>query len=249
MNAAENVVTFVRPAPRPPARPAPSDRARAERVSLVVHDFRQPLNVIQLSATALLAHAASDGKVPVELERIRRAVTTLARMTDDLLDVSAFEARGLTLERVPVRIAALTTEAIACVPGLAARCEIRVSRDVDVVVFADPARIVQVLANLLANAAKYGDSCAPIEVDVTRRQCDACVAVSNRGPGIPASELPYVFERFYRGAGARVERPGLGLGLTIAKAIIEAHSGRIWAESFPGDVTRCAFTLPLGAVR
>ena len=246
MNSAARVVPFV----QLPRRLAASESARIERISMVVHDLRQPLNIIALSVSALShAGAASGSPVGRELERIQRAVKTLERMTSDLLDVSALEAGRPTLERVPVGVASLVAEAVACVPQLAERCAVRVGGDADVLVLADRGRIVQVLANLLTNAVKYGDADAPIEVDVTRMPREARVTVANRGPGIPSNDLPRVFERFYRAEGVRTSRPGLGLGLAIVRAIVEAHGGRVYADSVPGAVTRFTFTLPLAGSR
>jgi signal transduction histidine kinase len=201
-----------------------------------------------MSSVSALSRAAAASGSPVgrELERIRRAVSTLERMTSDLLDVSApLEASRRMLQRVPVCIGALVTDAVACVPELAERWPVRVEGDADVLVHADPGRIVQVLAHLLANAVKYGESDAPIEVDIKRMPREARVTVANRGPGIPSSDLPRVFERFYRAEGVRTSRPGLGLGLAIVKTIVDAHGGRVHADSVPRAVTRFTFTLPL----
>jgi signal transduction histidine kinase len=225
---------------------SPRDRLRAEWTSLVAHDLRQPLNVISLSAHALArGSAACPDRGTDELDRIRKAVMTMGRMISDLLDASSIEARGLEMECVPVKIAALAHEAVASVAGLAERCEISVEAGADVFLRADPGRVVQVLANLLGNAMKYGEPGTPILVDVARTADDVRVTVSNRGPGIPAPELSRVFERFRRGRSTRRGRQGLGLGLYIAKELIEAHGGRIWAKSAPGVITQFVFTLPL----
>ena len=226
--------------------PRARDRLRAEWTSLIVHDLRQPLNVISMSAYALaLASAPCREAGDDELERIRRAVNTLGRMITDLLDASSVEARRLTLERVPVKVAPLAREAIASVPDLVGRCEVRVDAGADVCVLADPGRIVQVLGNLLGNAAKYGEPGKTVVVDVVRTGDDVRVTVSNRGPGIPAHCLSRVFERFDRGTETRRGTSGLGLGLYIAKELVEAHGGRIWAKSAVGVITQFHFTLPL----
>ena len=244
MNAAQNVVPFVGPDPRLDA-----DRQRAARMAVVVHDFRQPLNAIEMSARVLGGKMpTADEGIRTELERIWRAVKALTRMSSDLLDASAMETKHLTIDPVAVRIAALATEAIASVPNLRERCEVHIGVDADRIVFVDPQRIVQVLANLLTNAVKYGDAIASITVDITSTRDEVRVSVSNRGAGISATELPHVFESFYR-ADEACRRPGLGLGLTIAKAIVEAHGGRIGASSLPGVVTQVGFTLPLRALK
>jgi len=103
-----------------------------------------------------------------------------------------------------------------------------------------------VLGNLLENAQKYADPGTDVRVEVRRDATEVRVLVSNRAPGIPAADLPKIFDRFYRSASARTSgQTGLGLGLYIAKGLIEAHGGRIWAESQPGGITTFQFALPL----
>jgi signal transduction histidine kinase len=112
-------------------------------------------------------------------------------------------------------------------------------------VLADPPRIEQVLSNLLSNAAKYGDPDSEITIDMRQQDREAVVVVTNRGPGIPADEVANVFTRFYRTRQARAGvAEGLGLGLYIAKGIVEAHHGQISVESILGQKTSFSFTLP-----
>ncbi|MBI4493372.1 MAG: sensor histidine kinase, partial [Chloroflexi bacterium] len=107
----------------------------------------------------------------------------------------------------------------------------------------------QELGNLLSNAAKYGSPSTEIRVEVARRKAEVEVAVANQGPGIPPEDLPHLFTRFYRARQARAERAaGLGLGLYISKGLVEAHGGRLWAESTPGQTTTFRFTLPASRV-
>jgi signal transduction histidine kinase len=111
-------------------------------------------------------------------------------------------------------------------------------------------RIEQVLANLLSNAAKYGDAHAPIQLRIDRITTEVQIAVTNRGKGIAADELPRLFDRFARSpAAAGSGVPGLGLGLYITKEIVEAHGGRIWAESEPGKRTTFHVVLPAAEAR
>jgi signal transduction histidine kinase len=107
-----------------------------------------------------------------------------------------------------------------------------------------------VLVNLLSNAAKYGQKASPIEVRVEAGPSDVEVAVSNRGPGIPPDELPALFSPFFRARGARAGKtPGIGLGLYLVKGLVEAHGGRIWAESVPDEETTFRLALPLPTSR
>ena len=111
-------------------------------------------------------------------------------------------------------------------------------------VYVDPLRVDEVLTNLLTNALKYSDPPTPIKVDVQTVNNKVVVLVTNRGPGISPDELPRLFGRYYRTVRARASAGGLGLGLHIAKGLIEAHGGHIWAESTPGQTTTFGFALP-----
>jgi signal transduction histidine kinase len=223
---------------------------RVEWTGMVVHELRRSLSVIDLSAQLLQEALPAPGKDAEEwLEQIRRGVEELASMTVDLLDASAVEARAMRVEPVPVDVVQLVEGAIADMPDLVERCWLRVEPGSDVQVNADPRRIAQALGNLLENAGKYGDPEAKIAVDIARYDREVRVTVSSRGPGIPADLLPRVFDRFERSREARKEKPGLGLGLYIAKGLIEAHGGRIWAKSAPGIITQFHFTLPVALTR
>lgn len=224
------------------------EQVHAEWTSMVAHDLRQPLSTIALSAEVLALAAIGSGESSAkELERIRWAVKSLTRMTSDLLDASTLAARRMRVECVPVEIAALVRDAVRHMPDLSERCDVHVDPGADVLVHADPGRVEQVLGNLLVNAAKYGEAEGKIAIDLARCDGEVRVTVSNRGPGIPAHELSRVFDRFERGRGKRKADPGLGLGLYIAKQLVEAQGGRIWARSAPGIITQLTFTLPLAA--
>jgi signal transduction histidine kinase len=224
------------------------ERLRAEWTAMAVHELRRPLTTIDLSTQLLQEDSpGQEEAVRERLEHIRWGIQQLSLVTDDLFDASCIEARAMRIERVPIPIAILVQDAIAHLPDLALRCSLRVEPGADVQVSADPGRVEQVLGNLLENAAKYGDPGAKIEIDVARHEDGARVTVSSRGPGIPADRLSCVFDRFERGPRAQADRPGLGLGLYIAKGLIEAHGGRIWANSAPAVITQFHFTLPLAS--
>lgn len=224
------------------------ERLRAEWTAMAVHELRRLLTTIDLS-TQLLQEGlpGPEEAVREKLELIRLGIEQLSRVTHDLFDASCIEARAMRIERVTIPVALLVQDAIAHLPDLGARCSLRIEPGADVLVSADPGRVGQALGNLLENAAKYGDPGAKIEIDVARHEDGVRVTVSSRGAGIPADPVSSVFDRFERGPRARTESPGLGLGLYIAKGIVEAHGGRIGVRSAPGVITQFHFTLPLTA--
>ena len=229
------------------ARPLDThERARADWTLMVAHDLRQPLSTIAL-CTELLEQARRDGHPPDArvLARVCRAVESLERMTSDLVDATALDAGRFTVEPVAIEIAPVVRAAIDHLPAVSARCEVRVDPRADVVVRADPVRLEQVLGNLVTNAVKYGEPGTRIALDITRSGDDVCVTVANRGAGIPMHELSRLFDRFERGSAARTRARGLGLGLYIARQLVEAHGGRIWASCTPDELTRFQFTLPI----
>jgi PAS domain S-box-containing protein len=217
------------------------ERLRTEWSSIVAHDLRQPLNAIAVHAQ-LIATGAPALEAP--LRRISQAVVRLNRMVQDLLDLSQLEARRLALAEENVDLVSLVARSVdVVVPQVTGRpFELRVYGEAPFATV-DPDRIAQVLENLLSNAIKYGACGTPIVVEIDTTGLDVAVSVTNEGPGIDPNELPHLFNRFYRAeGGTRVK--GVGLGLYIARELIEAHGGHIAAESTPGEKTTFRFTLP-----
>jgi len=222
------------------------ERLREEWIALVAHDLRQPISVISLAAQMLRRNV---GLTPPQAEVLRRligAAERLPRMIDDLLDASRVEARRLNLHRQDLDLAAHLREHVdrlaTVLQGHALRLDVRGELRP---MRADPGRLEQVLGNLLSNAAKYGEPGAAILVVAEDRGPEAEVSVTNRGAGLEPEELSQVFTRYYRAPSAKAgPQSGLGLGLYITRGLVEAHGGRIWAESTPGETTTFRFTLP-----
>jgi signal transduction histidine kinase/DNA-binding response OmpR family regulator len=222
------------------------ERLREEWTSIIAHDLKQPLNAIAICAQVLARIPHVNDSAKEEIERIRWATRALTRMISDLLDASRIEARRMAVACCPVEVGKLVRDAVRHMPDLVARCRVSVAGEAEALVEADAGRVEQVLANLVTNAAKYGEPDGEIGIDVEPFEGAMRISVSNRGRGIPPEELGRVFDRFERSQDARKgDRPGLGLGLYIAKGLVEAQGGRMWAESTPGVVTRFHFTLPV----
>jgi signal transduction histidine kinase len=224
------------------------EREREEWTSVIAHDLRQPVTVVDGYARLLLRHAEQQPAPVTEwIEHILVSTTQLTRMIADLLDVSRIEARRLTLDCRPVDFPTLVRAVVERTAEVTQGHSVRVRIGGEILpLLLDPGRIEQVLGNLLANAAKYSYPDREILVDVARRDAAVEASVTNQGPGIAAEELPKLFQRFYRTPEARANQPtGVGLGLYITRGLVEAHGGRIWAESIPSQTTTFHFTLPV----
>jgi signal transduction histidine kinase len=223
------------------------ERRREEWASVVAHDLRQPVSTIALSAGILLK-VSGDGLSESErkhVERIKTSAARLTRMIDDLLNASLIETEHLPIECRAVDLAALIDGVVDSLRESLPRNRIGLAAEGDQVAWIDSDRIHQVLTNLLSNAIKYGDAGREIRVASVERGDFVEVTVTNWGAGIPAGDLPTLFSRFERTRGARATGvTGLGLGLYIARGIVEAHGGRLWAESTPGGTTSFHFTVP-----
>jgi PAS domain S-box-containing protein len=221
------------------------EQLREEWLSLIGHDLRQPLGAAKLMVEAGLDDSNLPNTERQAFLHIRRALVNLSRMLGELLDSSLLESQHLTLERKMIDLSALVERVVAehrqTIPGF----ELRVIADGEQLAWADEMRIGQVLSNLLTNAANYGVAGTEIRVVVEARQEWVEVTVTNRGRGIAAEQLPLIFSRFKRihEAGVR-KKAGLGLGLYICKGLVEAHGGRVWAESVVGETTSFHFTIP-----
>jgi PAS domain S-box-containing protein len=224
------------------------EREREEWTSVIAHDLRQPVTVIDGYATLLARDAEQyPPQAKTWIEHILASTTQLNRMIADLLDVSRIDARRLTLDCHQVDLLALVSAVVERTAALTTGHPVRVAAAGQIPSLEiDSGRIEQILDNLLSNAAKYGYPNTDIVVDVERRDTDVEVSVTNQGQGIAPEEVPKLFQRFYRAPEARAAGvAGVGLGLYITKGLVEAHGGRIWAESTPGQTTTFHFTLPV----
>jgi len=221
------------------------ERLREEFIAVVAHDLRNPINTIELSSELLLRrHAESDDRTHQLIDRIRASGHRLERMVADLLDAAQVEARRLSLQRAPTDVRSLILAVIDRSAGASPGHPVRaVLPDPLPTVDADAARLEQVLTNLLSNAGKYSREGTEIVVTATVRSEEVEVAVSNLGEGLTREDVARIFTRFYRAPGAAHKAAGLGIGLYIAKGLVEAHGGRIWVVADPG-VTTFRFTLP-----
>ena len=218
------------------------EQLREEWASIVAHDLQQPINAIVLLAEALL-RGEHDARDRERIERVRTLSLRLGRMVSDLSDASLLETRRLTIVRERIELCSILHDVIAHMPELAGRASL--SGPPHLAVRGDAARLEQVLTNLLANALKYGAADTPIRVELAEIAGAAVVSVTNHGRGISPEDMPRLFQRFVRVHDTRAAVKGSGLGLYIAKGIVEAHGGRIWAESTPGEITTFRFTIPL----
>ena len=226
------------------------ERLRAEFLAMVSHELRAPLMSIKGSADTLAAESARLD--PAEMGQFFRIIQDQSEhmrgLIGDLLDVARIQTGALPVNPEPADLRLLVEEAGSWFRN----AESRNPLDVDVephltMVLADRRRIVQVLGNLLSNAAGYSPDGSPITVSAVRDGVHVAVSVADRGRGIPAELLPELFRKFSRASGAATASgaDGSGLGLAICKGIVEAHGGRIWAESDgPGLGARFTFTLP-----
>jgi signal transduction histidine kinase len=218
-------------------------QARDEILAFVSHDLRSPLANISM-AHELLSAQPHDQATSAKLQMIRRAVDRMTRLIQDLLDAASLESDRFALEQRAETPASLMAEACELFRPQAAEKGLRLECDLDdelAPVYCDRNRLLQVLSNLIANAIKF-TSRGKVAVRAERLGDDMRFCVQDTGPGIEEEHLTRLFDRFWRGA---TDRSGAGLGLCIAKGIVEAHGGRIWAESELGRGTAFYFLVPV----
>ena len=227
------------------------ERLRAEFLGMVSHELRVPLTSIRGSATTLL-EAASDLD-PAELRQFHQIIVAQADhmrgLIGDLLDVARIKTGTLPVHPGPAEVASLVDRARNTFLSGGGRNPLDLDLAPDLpLVMADRRRIVQVLGNLLANAAKHSLESSAIQVTAVREDFHVVVSVADRGRGISAEQLPQLFRTFsqFDGEDQEPATNGAGLGLAICKGIVETHGGRIWAESDGlGQGARFSFTIPV----
>jgi signal transduction histidine kinase len=224
-------------------------RTREEVLGIVAHDLRNPVGVMQSTLALLKEPTLTDADKQRMLAVGERSARQMNRLVSDLLDVTRLETGHLALDTETVAATALLSEAVEGMRLVAAERQITVSvlpGGEGLRVNADRGRIGQVLGNLLGNALKFTPPGGRVDLRVKRAGGDVAFEVVDSGPGIAREDQRHLFERFWQ--ARKSDGRGVGLGLAIAKGIVEAHGGRIWVESEPGRGSRFAFTLPLAAV-
>lgn len=223
--------------------------ARDDVLAVVSHDLGNPLAAIRLASTVLNKLLTRSGGQPdalQQVENIRAAVAQMDRLIRDLLDVKRIEAGFLALEKERVRIPSLLAEVSESYAPIAAARSIELRTDgvVDDALLADRERLLQVFSNLVGNALKFTPPGGHIILAATRDGQSVRFTITDTGPGIPAENLPHVFDRFWQ--ARRTGRHGIGLGLAIVKGIVDAHGGSIHIASELGAGTTFTVELPAG---
>ncbi len=219
------------------------DQIRRDLVASVAHELRTPVAVLQAGHEALLDGVTAP--TPQELGSLHDEVLRLARMIDDLQTMAAADAAALHLTRERHDLAEVAGAAADSLARQFEMAEVALERRLaPVPVLADERWMHQVVANLLGNALKFTPAGGMVTISTAQRGRDAVLEVADTGVGIPADELPRIFERFWRGqAGAQTS--GSGIGLAIAAELASAHGGMLTADSQPGHGARLTLTLPL----
>ncbi|HEX2089197.1 MAG TPA: ATP-binding protein [Actinomycetota bacterium] len=222
------------------------ERLRHDLVANVSHELKTPISALRARLENLLDGV--EKPTPEILEVMLNQSERLSRLVDQLLDLSQLESGGVPLAREPVEFSSLvqrvTSDVTASRPERTVQVRSEVPPDLPMVE-ADPERLHQVLFNLLDNAYRFTPTGGVVTVRAARENGALRVSVQDTGPGIPAEHLPLVFERFYRADPSRSRNDGgTGIGLAIARSVVEAHGGKIWAESTVGKGATFSFVLP-----
>ena len=215
---------------------------RRELVTWASHDLRTPLANMQAMLEAIEDDlAAPEEYVPVLREQVR----VLSVLVDDLFELARIDAGVLTLELLRLPVAPVVSSSIRSIEAEARGRHVRLAAEVDddITALFAPDKVERVLMNLLTNALRHTPSDGAVVVLVDPRPDEVRVAVEDTGEGIDAEARERMFERFWRADESRSSR-GAGLGLAIARGLVEAHGGRIWAENREGGGARVCFTLP-----
>jgi signal transduction histidine kinase len=226
-------------------------RDREKMVAVVSHDLKNPLSTIQMAVSFLLEDIVPDDEAHAmerrQLNAVKREAGRMYRLIHDLLDANAIEAGKLHVRRSPQEITPLVDEVVETLRPLAAAKQIELALETAAglpVLHADRDRLFQVFSNLGGNAIKFTPEGGRVLIRARHEHDAVAFDVVDTGPGIPLADLPRVFDRYWQ--AKQTASLGSGLGLTIAKGIVEAHGGRISVTSVPGEGTVFSFAIPLG---
>lgn len=228
------------------------EEARRDLVAAVSHDLRTPLSSLQVMVEALNDGVVTDPETTQRyLRTMHGEIRSLALLIGDLFELSQLDAGVLHLQIMASQVQDVISDTVDSLQPQAERKGLNLQSDVMEnlePVLADPGRVQRVLYNLVQNAIRHTPADGTILIEARDAGAEVRVTVSDSGEGIPTADAQHIFDRFYRGDPARSrDFAGAGLGLTIARGLIEAHGGRIWVESALGRGSKFSFTLPKAA--
>ena len=222
--------------------------AREDVLKIVSHDLRNPLNTIAMTADLIREERIPDAERNKYIDMILRSGHRMNRMIQDLLDVARLERGQLAIEPVAARLGSVVDDAIEMMAPIALERGVALESELEAdlpPVMADPERIVQLFSNLVGNALKFTPTGGAVCIRAYRQGDRVRVSVRDTGPGIATTEIDNIFASFWQ--ANKSDRRGIGLGLTIARAIVEAHGESIGVESTPGSGAEFWFTLRIAA--
>ena len=222
-----------------------AEQAKRQMIAAVAHELRTPITVLRAAVEGF-----EDGVLeptPENLSALKDKIHLTARLIEDLQQLALADMGQLSLQLEPLAVGEVVADIASLVGPQVEDGGVRLVVDVPAdlpPVTADRHRVQQVLLNLLANALRHTPAGGEIRISARYEGSGVEVTVCDSGPGLSEEDLGHLFDRFYRGASARAAGPGAGLGLSVAKAIVEAHGGRIWVENRPEGGACFHFTLP-----
>jgi two-component system sensor histidine kinase KdpD len=226
-----------------------SERLRSALLDSVTHEFRTPLTSIKASVTGLLAQEDHDPALQKELLTvINEEADRLNRLIGEAAEMAQLDAHAVRLERHAISIVEIVESVLDDLRGVLLNHSLETDISPDLpAVFADYDRIRQILTHLVENAAKYSPAGTPIRISAESKNGFVVTSVADHGPGIDALEQNLIFDKFYRGQKERYAAPGTGMGLAIAKVLVEAHGGTISVVSQPGSGSVFSFSVPVAS--
>ena len=228
------------------------DETRRNLVAWASHDLRTPLTSLRVMITALADGVVTDKEtVSRYLTQSQNEITRMSKLLDDLFELAQLDAGYEKLDFEWFALSDLISDTLESFAARAQAKEVALDGHVDPqvdLVWAAPEKLSRILDNLVSNALRYSPKGETIRLSAEVKEDTTIVTVANSGSEINAKDLPFIFDRFYRGEKSRVrdqsESGGVGLGLSIAKGLVEAHGGKIWVKSVPGKGTQFWFSLP-----
>ncbi len=224
-----------------------AEELKSTFISVISHELKTPVALIKGYVSTLRREDATwERKIVADsLEVIEEEADRLTELIENLLDASRLQAGGLTVSLTDVSLRNLAERIAEKFRTQSSQHSIVVNFPNDFpIILADEERISQVLSNLLSNAIKYSPEGGEIRIAGQVRSDQVIVCINDEGPGIAPDDIPHVFDRFYRSSTATRTSKGAGLGLFLARAVVEAHGGRIWVDPRPGAGARMCFSLP-----